>query len=420
MALQVQMVVSENKMIGEKIVSPRLVNLQSLAFDDFCDFVAQGSTVTAADVSAVMKQLEKNIPFILSLNTKVNVSPEGLVFRPSVKGSITQSQLAAKLSARRQAYLDAGDTESAEKINVNRALESADLSVNDLQACIVIDLPKRWDTRFKQQVEFKRVTKGASMMSDSETGDDTTYTLSVSTANPAMGTVDTSVNKSYAPGTQVTVKATPASGYAFDQWSDGNTSATRTLTMNSNLNLVASFKTSTSSGSGSDEEDVETYLRIPELYAEEVSQRRICHLSGQHPGISLDLQADAEGSDEDGQNHQQDAHGIAPCRNPVESPDRQVREDSENQGGRYLHQAFKSESASQQCNLEKYEKEVHHYGELADGPDMEAENVESSRKGCHIWRTGDRGGAKVGFYGQGHAYSHEREPYCAGKIPGNQ
>ena len=254
MALQVQMVVSENKMIGEKIVSPRLVNLQSLAFDDFCDFVAQGSTVTAADVSAVMKQLEKNIPFILSLNTKVNVSPEGLVFRPSVKGSITQSQLAAKLSARRQAYLDAGDTESAEKINVNRALESADLSVNDLQACIVIDLPKRWDTRFKQQVEFKRVTKSASMMSDSENGDDTTYTLSVSTANPAMGTVDTSVNKSYAPGTQVTVKATPASGYAFDQWSDGNTSATRTLTMNSNLNLVASFKTSTSSGSGSDEE----------------------------------------------------------------------------------------------------------------------------------------------------------------------
>ena len=245
MALQVQMVVSENKMIGEKIVSPRLVNLQSLAFDDFCDFVAQGSTVTAADVSAVMKQLEKNIPFILSLNTKVNVSPEGLVFRPSVKGSITQSQLAAKLSARRQAYLDAGDTESAEKINVNRTLESADLSVNDLQACIVIDLPKRWDTRFKQQ----RVTKGASMMSDSENGDDTTYTLSVSTANPAMGTVDTSVNKSYAPGTQVTVKATPASGYAFDQWSDGNTSATRTLTMNGNLNLVASFKTSTSSGS---------------------------------------------------------------------------------------------------------------------------------------------------------------------------
>ena len=69
-----------------------------------------------------------------------------------------------------------------------------------------------------------------------------------------MGTVDTSVNKSYAPGTLVTVKATPASGYAFDQWSDGNTSATRTLTMNSNLNLVASFKTSTSSGSGSDEE----------------------------------------------------------------------------------------------------------------------------------------------------------------------
>ena len=59
MALNVQMVLSENKLINEKMVVPRLVNQQTLDYDAFCDSLAQGSTVTAADVSAVMKQLEK-------------------------------------------------------------------------------------------------------------------------------------------------------------------------------------------------------------------------------------------------------------------------------------------------------------------------------------------------------------------------
>ena len=159
MALNVQMVLSENKLIGEKIVTPRLVNQQTLDYDTFCDYLAQGSTVTAADVSAVMKQLEKNIPLILGLNTKIVASPEGLVFRPTVKGSITQSQLKAKLVQRKQDYIDAGDTVSAGKIDADRELSAGDLATSDLQACIVIDLPKKWDTRFQQTVTYKRVTK---------------------------------------------------------------------------------------------------------------------------------------------------------------------------------------------------------------------------------------------------------------------
>jgi len=46
----------------------------------------------------------------------------------------------------------------------------------------------------------------------------------------------------------VNIVATPASGYAFDKWSDGNTNASRTVTMNSNLTLTASFKTSEAGG----------------------------------------------------------------------------------------------------------------------------------------------------------------------------
>ena len=121
MALNVQMVLSENKLIGEKIVTPRIVNQQTLDYDTFCDYLAQGSTVTAADVSAVMKQLEKNIPLILGLNAKIVASPDGLTFRPTVKGSLTQSQLKAKLTQRKADYMAAGNTAAAEKIDVNRA-----------------------------------------------------------------------------------------------------------------------------------------------------------------------------------------------------------------------------------------------------------------------------------------------------------
>ena len=170
MALNVQMVLSENKLIGEKIVTPRIVNQQTLDYDTFCDYLAQGSTVTAADVSAVMKQLEKNIPLILGLNAKIVASPDGLTFRPTVKGSLTQSQLKAKLTQRKADYMAAGNTAAAEKIDVNRELMASDLATSDLTACIVIDMPKKWDSRFQQSVEFKRIVKGLVIEDNTESG----------------------------------------------------------------------------------------------------------------------------------------------------------------------------------------------------------------------------------------------------------
>ena len=166
MALNVQFVKSNNALINEGMVTARLVNQQTLDYDAFCDYMAQGSTVTAADVSAVMKQLEKNLPTILSLNAKVVVSPDGLAFRPTVKGSMTQSQLKNKLIAKRDAYLAAGDTKSAAEINIDREIEAGDLTTGDITACIVIDLPKRWDSRFQQTVTFKRVNRVVSVAVD--------------------------------------------------------------------------------------------------------------------------------------------------------------------------------------------------------------------------------------------------------------
>lgn len=155
-----------NKLINEYIVTPRLVNQQTLEYNKLCDYLAEGSTVTATDVSAVMKQIEKKLPFLLGLNVKAICSPEGLIFRPAISGSITQSQLKAKLEARKEAETD---PDKADKIDVNRELATSDLTVNDLTASIVIDLPKKWLERFHAEAEFKRIASDTN-----ETAEETT------------------------------------------------------------------------------------------------------------------------------------------------------------------------------------------------------------------------------------------------------
>ena len=45
----------------------------------------------------------------------------------------------------------------------------------------------------------------------------------------------------YEEGTEVTITAIPDDGYEFTEWSDGNTSISRTLTLNSNINIQALF-----------------------------------------------------------------------------------------------------------------------------------------------------------------------------------
>lgn len=161
--LSVQFIKYLNQLINEEIVVPRLVNQQSLDFNALCDYLADGSTVTAADVAAVMKQIENRLPLVLGLNAKVVCSPEGLTFRPKVSGSITQSQLKKKLEAKLAA-------DPTLDIDVNRALQTSDLSVSDLTVEIAIELPKVWNERFQQKATFKRVNK--TTMDSTEDNDD--------------------------------------------------------------------------------------------------------------------------------------------------------------------------------------------------------------------------------------------------------
>ncbi len=154
MALNVQFQKLHNVLTKEDIIVPRIVNQQTLEFNDLCEYLADGSTVTAADVSAVMKQIEMRLPLILALNSKVVCSPEGLTFRPKVSGSITQSQLKAKLEAKLAA-------DPTLDIDVDRALALSDLTISDLTASIAIELPKKWDERFQSKAQFKRISKAA-------------------------------------------------------------------------------------------------------------------------------------------------------------------------------------------------------------------------------------------------------------------
>lgn len=85
---------------------------------------------------------------------------------------------------------------------------------------------------------------GSDTGSQGDGGGETTpgmVTLSISSANPEQGTVNTSVNRQYPAGAKISIKATPADGYTFSHWSDGNTNATRILTLNTSQTLVAHF-----------------------------------------------------------------------------------------------------------------------------------------------------------------------------------
>lgn len=154
-------------MLNEQIVVPRLINTQTVEFNDWCARLANGSTVTAADVAAVMQQMEDKLIEILVLNAKVVCSPSGLIFRPKVSGSISQSQVKARLEARKLANPTAD-------IDVNREITTSDLTTKACTVSIEVALPKGLNAIFEQKAELKRVVKGIIMSEDTDSTDDTT------------------------------------------------------------------------------------------------------------------------------------------------------------------------------------------------------------------------------------------------------
>ena len=239
MALQIQFVKYLNSLINENIIVSRLVNQQVLNFNEFCEYLADGSTITAADVAAVMKQIEMRLPLVLALNAKVMCSPEGLSFRPTVSGSITQSQLKKKLEAKLQA-------DPTADIDVNRELVLSDLTTSDLTASITIDLPKKWSERFQSKVEFKRVNKAIVETTDDTPsgGSNTNSGSEGSNTNPSNGTNSETVtapvisgNTSFSETTSVTMSA--EAGAEIRYTTDGSTPTASSTLYASALTLSA-------------------------------------------------------------------------------------------------------------------------------------------------------------------------------------
>ena len=69
------------------------------------------------------------------------------------------------------------------------------------------------------------------------------YSIMVSSASPAMGTV--SGGGAYAHNTIFTISAIPATGYHFVQWNDGNSDNPRTLAATHNATYIAQFAVNT-------------------------------------------------------------------------------------------------------------------------------------------------------------------------------
>lgn len=160
MAIKVNVFVRKNTLTNENVASARIVDLQQMEFNEFCDYLAQDSTVGAADVAAVMTQLEKKLPLLLSMGTKVQISQEGMTVRPTVSGSLTQSALTAKLTTRAAA---------GEDVDTTRTLKAADLTVSDLTPGVSIDFSKKFKAAFAQSATLKRTQTAAETQSADET-----------------------------------------------------------------------------------------------------------------------------------------------------------------------------------------------------------------------------------------------------------
>ena len=98
----------------------------------------------------------------------------------------------------------------------------------------------QWQDGNTQNPRTVTVTGNATYTAYFEANAPTQYSLTVTSANPTMGTV--SGGGTYDEGATATLTATANSGYHFTQWQDGNTQNPRTVTVTSNATYTAFFE----------------------------------------------------------------------------------------------------------------------------------------------------------------------------------
>ena len=103
-----------------------------------------------------------------------------------------------------------------------------------------------WSDGSTEQTRTITITQNLELTANFETIPSFSISLNANSGGSVSGA------GTYDQGVQVTISATPDSGYTFGSWSDGSTEQTRTITITQNLELTANFtQNTTSTGEGS-------------------------------------------------------------------------------------------------------------------------------------------------------------------------
>lgn len=160
-------------------------------------------------------------------------SQEELIHQGKFKIAHAQTNLAMKDEAQKAAFVN----------EYKAALKAGTTQANTLRGFVF--------AKFYEDAEFTPTpnpTPGGN--TGNTTNPDRQFTISVTSANTEQGTV--SGGGTFSEGSRITVTAVPKSGFAFDKWSDGVTTASRSIQVSQNLSLTASFKEATGGGDGED------------------------------------------------------------------------------------------------------------------------------------------------------------------------
>lgn len=98
----------------------------------------------------------------------------------------------------------------------------------------------KWSDGSTSATKNITVTKSEDYIAYFENKEPDKYTITVTSANANAGYV--SGSGSYASGSTVTISASAYNGYKFTKWSDGNTSASRSITVTGNASYTAVFE----------------------------------------------------------------------------------------------------------------------------------------------------------------------------------
>lgn len=116
---------------------------------------------------------------------------------------------------------------------------SINITCYDRKGVIVKRVTSSDDAEVEDEDNNNPDPNGGGSGGSTDSGTDTKFMLSLMSNDNTMGSV--SGGGQYAQGSQATIKAEPKSGYLFDQWSDGNRNAERTVNVTRNQTLIATF-----------------------------------------------------------------------------------------------------------------------------------------------------------------------------------